>query len=146
MKKAVLDWIINHFCILCLVALVQVKHSIIGDGCVIKAGSKVYGSVVGIRSLIGTDCIVQVRRWCRLRYAHLTFHTELECRGLVSVALHAEAVLSGLGQWFVVCSLAPGWSGRASASSMHRGIRLHAVAVHSTRGFMQELLQQVSVF
>lgn len=39
----------------------QVIHSIIGDGCVIKAGSKVHGSVVGIRSLIGADCVVQVR-------------------------------------------------------------------------------------
>lgn len=36
-----------------------VAHSIIGDGCVIKAGSKVTNSVVGIRSLIGADCIVE---------------------------------------------------------------------------------------
>jgi NDP-sugar pyrophosphorylase family protein len=43
----------------------DVKHSIIGDGCVIKAGSKVSGSVVGIRSLIGANCVVEVRcrRW-----------------------------------------------------------------------------------
>mmetsp|Transcript_3402 Transcript_3402/g.8454 ORF Transcript_3402/g.8454 Transcript_3402/m.8454 type:complete len:510 (-) Transcript_3402:684-2213(-) len=37
----------------------EVVHSIIGDGCVVKAGSKVHGSVVGIRSLIGSDCVVQ---------------------------------------------------------------------------------------
>ncbi len=35
-------------------------HSIIGDGCVVKAGSKISNSVIGIRSLIGTDCVVQV--------------------------------------------------------------------------------------
>lgn len=37
----------------------EVIHSIIGDGCVVKAGSKVHGSVVGIRSLIGADCVVE---------------------------------------------------------------------------------------
>jgi len=37
----------------------EVSHSIIGDGCVIKAGAKVTNSVIGIRSLIGADCVVQ---------------------------------------------------------------------------------------
>lgn len=36
----------------------EVMQSIIGDGCVIKAGSKVHNSVIGIRSLIGADCII----------------------------------------------------------------------------------------
>jgi ADP-glucose pyrophosphorylase len=38
----------------------EVRHSIIGDGCVIKAGSKVHNSIIGIRSLIGSDCVIQV--------------------------------------------------------------------------------------
>eukprot|EP00199_Chlamydomonas_sp_CCMP681_P000981 CAMPEP_0119106948 /NCGR_PEP_ID=MMETSP1180-20130426/7659_1 /TAXON_ID=3052 ORGANISM="Chlamydomonas cf sp, Strain CCMP681" /NCGR_SAMPLE_ID=MMETSP1180 /ASSEMBLY_ACC=CAM_ASM_000741 /LENGTH=509 /DNA_ID=CAMNT_0007092359 /DNA_START=64 /DNA_END=1593 /DNA_ORIENTATION=+ len=37
----------------------DVKHSIIGDGCVIKAGSRITNSVIGIRSLIGSDCVVE---------------------------------------------------------------------------------------
>lgn len=37
----------------------EVGTSIIGDGCVIKAGSKVNGSVVGIRSLIGSGCTIE---------------------------------------------------------------------------------------
>lgn len=37
----------------------DIAFSIIGDGCVIKPGAKVSNSVVGIRSLIGADCIVQ---------------------------------------------------------------------------------------
>ncbi|KAG2489639.1 hypothetical protein HYH03_011918 [Edaphochlamys debaryana] len=36
----------------------EVSMSIIGDGCVIKAGSKVSNSIIGIRSLIGSDCII----------------------------------------------------------------------------------------
>jgi len=37
----------------------EVVHSIIGDGCVIKSGSTVKGSVVGIRSLIGSNCTIE---------------------------------------------------------------------------------------
>lgn len=37
----------------------EVVHSIIGDGCVVKAGSKISGSVLGVRSLIGADCIIE---------------------------------------------------------------------------------------
>lgn len=37
----------------------EVVHSIIGDGCVIKAGSSVKGSVIGIRSLIGSDVTIE---------------------------------------------------------------------------------------
>lgn len=37
----------------------DVTNSIVGDGCVIKAGSKISNSVIGIRSLIGTDCLVE---------------------------------------------------------------------------------------
>jgi len=37
----------------------SVSNSIIGDGCVIKSGSKVSGSVIGIRSLIGHDCKIE---------------------------------------------------------------------------------------
>ena len=36
----------------------DVERSIIGDGCVIKAGTKVANSIIGIRSLIGSDCII----------------------------------------------------------------------------------------
>lgn len=36
-----------------------VSHTIVGDGCVIKAGSKISDSVLGVRSLIGADCIVE---------------------------------------------------------------------------------------
>ena len=36
----------------------EVRTSIIGDGCVIKAGSRVSDSVVGLRSLIGHDCVL----------------------------------------------------------------------------------------
>lgn len=36
----------------------EVSMSIIGDGCVIKAGSQVRNSIIGIRSLVGTDCII----------------------------------------------------------------------------------------
>ncbi|KAG2448228.1 hypothetical protein HYH02_006813 [Chlamydomonas schloesseri] len=36
----------------------DVSMSIIGDGCVIKAGSKISNSIIGIRSLIGSDCII----------------------------------------------------------------------------------------
>lgn len=38
---------------------VDVRHSIIGDGCVIKSGTKLTDSIVGIRSLIGSDCIIE---------------------------------------------------------------------------------------
>ena len=37
----------------------EVGASIIGDGCVIKAGSKISNSVIGIRSLIGTGCTIE---------------------------------------------------------------------------------------
>lgn len=37
----------------------DVGYSIIGDGCVIKAGSKVKNCVVGIRSLIGSNCTIE---------------------------------------------------------------------------------------
>ncbi len=37
----------------------KVKLSIIGDGCVIKSGSSISNSVLGVRSLIGSDCIVE---------------------------------------------------------------------------------------
>lgn len=37
----------------------EISYSIIGDGCVIKAGSKVHNSVVGIRSLIGSNCTIE---------------------------------------------------------------------------------------
>ncbi|KXZ56980.1 hypothetical protein GPECTOR_1g885 [Gonium pectorale] len=36
----------------------DVSMSIIGDGCVIKAGSKINNSIIGIRSLVGSDCII----------------------------------------------------------------------------------------
>ena len=36
-----------------------VERSIIGDGCVIDSGSKVIHSVVGLRSRIGKDCIIE---------------------------------------------------------------------------------------
>ncbi len=39
----------------------EISHAIIGDGCVIKSGAKVTNSIVGIRSLIGSDCIIEVR-------------------------------------------------------------------------------------
>ena len=37
----------------------EVGLSIIGDGCLIKAGSKIKNSVIGIRSLIGTGCTIE---------------------------------------------------------------------------------------
>jgi len=37
----------------------EVTRSIIGDGCVIKAGSVVRNSVIGLRSLIEEDCLVE---------------------------------------------------------------------------------------
>jgi len=36
-----------------------VTRSIIGDGCVIKAGAAVRRSVVGLRSLIEEDCVIE---------------------------------------------------------------------------------------
>ncbi|MEW5309487.1 MAG: hypothetical protein WDW38_001374 [Sanguina aurantia] len=38
---------------------VDVVHSIIGDGCVIKAGTSIRDSIIGIRSLIGSDCTIE---------------------------------------------------------------------------------------
>mmetsp|Transcript_6441 Transcript_6441/g.15392 ORF Transcript_6441/g.15392 Transcript_6441/m.15392 type:complete len:497 (+) Transcript_6441:134-1624(+) len=38
---------------------VECVKSIIGDGCVIKSGTSVKGSIVGIRSLIGADCQIE---------------------------------------------------------------------------------------
>lgn len=37
----------------------DIMHSIIGDGCVIKSGTTISNSVVGIRSLIGTNCKIE---------------------------------------------------------------------------------------
>lgn len=37
----------------------EVTRSIIGDGCVVKGGSKISGSVLGVRSLVGSDCIIE---------------------------------------------------------------------------------------
>eukprot|EP00889_Picochlorum_renovo_P006233 jgi/Picre1/33263/NNA_008587.t1 len=36
-----------------------VEKSIIGDGCTVDSGSKVLHSVVGLRSKIGKDCIIE---------------------------------------------------------------------------------------
>lgn len=36
----------------------DIGFSIIGDGCVIRGGTKVTNSVIGIRSLIGADCLI----------------------------------------------------------------------------------------
>eukprot|EP00798_Chlamydomonas_sp_ICE-L_P007954 gene7954-1170_t len=36
-----------------------ILRSIIGDGCVLKAGSKISGSVLGVRSLVGRNCFVE---------------------------------------------------------------------------------------
>jgi len=37
----------------------ELSASIIGDGCVIKSGSKIIRSVIGLRSLVGENCIVE---------------------------------------------------------------------------------------
>lgn len=37
----------------------DVVRSIIGDGCVIKSGSVIKNSVVGLRSLIDEDCVIE---------------------------------------------------------------------------------------
>jgi len=37
----------------------ELSTSIVGDGCVIKPGSKIKRSVIGLRSLIGDNCIVE---------------------------------------------------------------------------------------
>jgi glucose-1-phosphate adenylyltransferase len=31
----------------------------VGDGCVVKAGAKITDSIIGIRSLVGADCVVE---------------------------------------------------------------------------------------
>merc|ERR1719163_449817 len=37
----------------------EVNDSVLGDGCVIRQGTKVGHSVVGLRSLIGSNCVIQ---------------------------------------------------------------------------------------
>lgn len=37
----------------------EITDSVIGDGCVIRHGSKVTNSVVGLRSLIGSNCVIE---------------------------------------------------------------------------------------
>jgi glucose-1-phosphate adenylyltransferase len=37
----------------------QVGLSIIGDGCIVKAGSKISNCIIGIRSLIGSGCTIE---------------------------------------------------------------------------------------
>jgi glucose-1-phosphate adenylyltransferase len=37
----------------------ELSTSILGDGCVIKPGSKIIRSVIGLRSLVGDNCIVE---------------------------------------------------------------------------------------
>ena len=37
----------------------EIVDSVIGDGCVIRQGSKVTHSVIGLRSLIGSNCIIE---------------------------------------------------------------------------------------
>ena len=37
----------------------EIESSVIGDGCVIRHGSKVKNSVVGLRSLIGSNCVIE---------------------------------------------------------------------------------------
>mmetsp|Transcript_13575 Transcript_13575/g.26007 ORF Transcript_13575/g.26007 Transcript_13575/m.26007 type:complete len:526 (-) Transcript_13575:274-1851(-) len=37
----------------------EVKDSVIGDGCVIRHGSRVSNSVIGLRSLIGSNCVIE---------------------------------------------------------------------------------------
>ena len=37
---------------------VQVNRSILGDGCVIRAGSRINHSVIGLRALINENCTV----------------------------------------------------------------------------------------
>jgi len=38
---------------------VEIKSSVIGDGCYIREGSKVTDSVIGLRTLIGENCLVE---------------------------------------------------------------------------------------
>lgn len=42
-----------------LSADVTVKNAIIGDGSLVKAGSKISNSIIGLRSLIGENCDIQ---------------------------------------------------------------------------------------
>uniref|UniRef100_A0A7S2Z633 Glucose-1-phosphate adenylyltransferase n=1 Tax=Chloropicon laureae TaxID=464258 RepID=A0A7S2Z633_9CHLO len=37
----------------------EINDSVIGDGCVIRHGSRVSNSVVGLRSLIGSNCVIE---------------------------------------------------------------------------------------
>jgi glucose-1-phosphate adenylyltransferase len=37
----------------------EVNNSILGDGCVVRAGCRINHSVVGIRSLIGENCLIE---------------------------------------------------------------------------------------
>ena len=38
---------------------VEIKNSVIGDGCYVREGSKLTDSVVGLRTLIGENCLVE---------------------------------------------------------------------------------------
>lgn len=38
---------------------VEIKNSVIGDGCYVREGSKVLDSVIGLRTLIGENCMIE---------------------------------------------------------------------------------------
>jgi ADP-glucose pyrophosphorylase len=42
---------------------VTVTNAIIGDGSLIKAGTTISNSIIGLRSLIGENCDIQVCLW-----------------------------------------------------------------------------------
>ena len=37
----------------------EISQSILGDGCVVRAGARVHHSVVGLRCLISENCVVE---------------------------------------------------------------------------------------
>lgn len=38
----------------------EINNTVLGDGCVIRAGSTIDHSVIGLRALIGENCVVKV--------------------------------------------------------------------------------------
>jgi glucose-1-phosphate adenylyltransferase len=63
-----------------------IENSILGDGCVVKPGSEIKHSVIGLRSLIGQNCRIHDTLYMGADY----YETEEEClliRGCLPMGL-----------------------------------------------------------